>query len=92
MAGQGQGQSMKNAQVRNIGRQIETLEDQIDAAHQQGQDTTQMEQQLDALNAQMKQAQEAKHTAQQQLRQDRKAQRDAAGPGKSGQAPGQNKQ
>lgn len=89
----GKGQSMKNEQVRLIGRQIEDLEDQIAAATAQdpAADTAALKQQLADLEAQMKAAQQAKQDAQHQAVADSKAARDAAGHGKSAQAPGKNK-
>lgn len=87
----GQGQSMKNEAVRNIGRQIEAKEDAIDAANERGEDTAQLEAELDQLEQQLHDAQAQRKADQQQVRADRKAARDAAGHGKSGQAPGHNK-
>lgn len=89
----GKGQSMKNEAVRTLGKQIDAVEDQIDAAvaADPNADTSAMEQQLADLEAQMKQAQADKHAAHQQWLADRKAARDAAGHGKSAAAPGKNK-
>ena len=70
------GQSMKNETVRALGRQIENLEDQIDAAPE-GEDTSGLEAQLADLETQLHAAQQAKRDAQKKVVADRKAARDA---------------
>lgn len=63
MPGQGKAHKAMTDQVRSIGRQIEAVEDQIDAAIASGADHADLDAQLAALEAQMKTAQVDKKKA-----------------------------
>jgi hypothetical protein len=73
--------SAKNEQVRSLGRQIEQLEDQRDAAEERGEDTTAMDQQIDQLEQQLQQAKQTRKDTEAQARADRKAARNQDNPG-----------
>lgn len=73
MPGQGDAHKQMTQGVRDLGKQIDALEDQIADATAAGQDTTALEQQLDQLEAQMKTAQANKKKAFQDYKAEQKA-------------------